>query len=70
MHPNWCICFINKQYQFKFGWPFFCSFSTSETVRNREVKTGAVNSVLANRITVVCQPVRVDIGRDVAVVAA
>ena len=29
-----------------------------------------MNSVLANRITVVCQPVRVDTGRDVAVVAA
>jgi len=39
-------------------------------VRNREVKTGAVNSVLANRITVVSQPVRVDTGRDAAAIAA
>ena len=45
--------------------------TTSETVnREKERNKGAVNSVLANRITVVCQPVRVDTGRDVAVVAA
>ena len=45
--------------------------TTSETVnREKERNKGAVNSVLANRITVVCQPVRVDTGRDVAVGAA
>ena len=70
MHPNWCICFINKQYQLKIQLAIILFIFTSETVRNREVKTGAVNSVLAKRNTVVYQPIRVDTSRDAAAIAA
>ena len=54
------------QYQFKFRDVIL--YTPLQKPRQKE--EGAVRLVLAHRLTVVCQPVRVDTSRDAAAIAA